>query len=65
MWISIKKFPECKSKSNWVISHQAGIFDVDSKSGEILMPNDFIHVTSLEKRPPSYELVNLPHLFCH
>ena len=48
-------FPECKSKSiSGVFIHQAGIFGVkcfsifcglilaDSKSGEILMPNDLI-----------------------
>ena len=48
-------FPECKSKSNsGCFIHQAGIFGVkcfsifyglilvDSKSGEILMPNDLI-----------------------
>ena len=48
-------FPECKSKSmSGCFTHQAGIFGVkclsifcglilaDSKSGEILMPNDLI-----------------------
>ena len=51
----IQIFPECKSKSiSGCFTHQAGIFGVnvystfcglilvDSKSGEILMPNDLI-----------------------